>query len=346
MNTRRPSILLGMPNVHGIYQTVADNLRFHGFDVVNLTELDLAFRYPSLFSRLSTKFRQKLLGDDDAKRRVKAGSLKRVLTEKFAEMGGGIDYALFISGDVYHSDLLKFIRDYVRLDMVNYQWDGMSRFPAIWRCIREFDRFYVFDSEDLATPGQHFLPATNFYFDHDLDKQPETVSDIYFTGTHQPARAPMLDQFARYAKQAGWQLDFNLVWAVNRDMKQARATYPADNITLTHKGRSFQENLDRARQSRVLADFLENVHQGLSFRTFEALGYQKKLITTNPHTARYDFYRPENIYILNTENFDGLQTFLDTPQVAVNPRIREKYSFGNWIRYLLRIEPYRSIILP
>ena len=362
MNNRRPSILLGMPNVHGIYRSVADNLRYCGFDVLNLTELDNAFQYPSLFSRLGTKFRQHVLKDADAKRLVKAGSLKNTLDAKFDEFGGGVDYALFISGDVYHPRLLSFIRDYVRLDMVNYQWDGMRRFPAIWQCVREFDRFYVFDLEDLNHTGYRFLPATNFYFDTETaaapeetaaqapkpEKQPENGSGaIYFTGTHQPGRAALLNRFAEYAAKAGWPLDFSLVWAVNRNMKEARQTYPGTNIRLSHTGGSFQDNLAHARRSSVLADFLETgAHRGLSFRTFEALGYGKKLITTNPDAARYDFYRPENTYILTENNFDGIQAFLDTPYQAVPAGVREKYSSGNWIRYLLQMTPHQPITLP
>ena len=340
----RPTILLGMPHVHDIFKTVEANLRHHGFEVINLVEDDQAFRYPSLWTRLHTKFRQHILGDKDAKRRIKAQLLKHSIGKKLQQHQGA-DYALFISGDIYHPDLLAFIHPHIHHTMVNYQWDGLSRFPAIWQCIAEFDRFYVFDADDLAHPQHHFLPATNFYFDNDLTT-PNQNQTLYFTGTHQPNRAAIITQFAQFAEQAQWELDFRLVWAHNRNLKQARQTYPCANIHITHRGDSFQNNLQRAKQAKVLVDFVTDAHKGLSFRTFEALGYQKKLITTNPHTMDYDFYHPDNIYILQPDNLDGIQTFLDTPYHPIANEIREKYSFGNWIKYVLNIEPHQKIQLP
>lgn len=340
----RPTILLGMPHVHDIFKTVEANLRHHGFEVINLVEDDQAFRYPSLWTRLHTKFRQHILGDKDAKRRIKAQLLKHSIGKKLQQHQGA-DYALFISGDIYHPDLLAFIHPHIHHTMVNYQWDGLSRFPAIWQCIAEFDRFYVFDADDLAHPQHHFLPATNFYFDNDLTT-PNQNQTLYFTGTHQPNRAAIITQFAQFAEQAQWELDFRLVWAHNRNLKQARQTYPCANIHITHRGDSFQNNLQRAKQAKVLVDFVTDAHKGLSFRTFEALGYQKKLITTNPHTMDYDFYHSDNIYILQPDNLDGIQTFLDTPYHPIANEIREKYSFGNWIKYILNIEPHQKIQLP
>ena len=127
----RPTILLGMPHVHDIFKTVEANLRYHGFEVINIVEDDQAFRYPSLWTRLHTKFRQHILGDKDAKRRIKAQILQHPIGKKL-QAHQGADYALFISGDIYHPDLLAFIHPHIHQQMVNYQWDGLARFPAIW----------------------------------------------------------------------------------------------------------------------------------------------------------------------------------------------------------------------
>nr|WP_244773209.1 hypothetical protein [Alysiella crassa]UOP06976.1 hypothetical protein LVJ80_00285 [Alysiella crassa] len=89
-----------------------------------------------------------------------------------------------------------------------------------------------------------------------------------------------------------------------------------------------------------------NAHSGLSLRTFDALGYRKKLITTNATVAEYDFYHPDNIYIFDGNNFVGIADFLARPYHEIDPKIREKYSFYNWIRYVFNIEPYQAITLP
>ena len=109
---------------------------------------------------------------------------------------------------------------------------------------------------------------------------------------------------------------------------------------------SFQDNILYSQQSSILADFVINVHKGLSFRVFEALGYQKKLITTNETVKFYDFYHPNNIFVYNGENNDELTEFLKLPYFDIDENIRQKYCFANWIRYVLDIPPYQNITLP
>ena len=227
--------------------------------------------------------------------------------------------------------------------MVNYQFDGLHRFPAIYSLIKEFDRFYVFDPDDLKNPDYPLLPATNFYFDNNLENVPERTLDFYFTVVHMDSRAAVIARFGRYVKERKKTADINILWKRNGD---GRKTYPDDSITIIDKIIDFEENINRARQARVLIDFVIDEHKGLSFRTFEALGYQQKLITTNPQVKYYDFYHPNNFLIWDGYDFAALDDFLEKPYVQIDESIRKKYSFGNWINYILKINPYQEINLP
>ncbi|ULJ65655.1 hypothetical protein MIS33_05190 [Wielerella bovis] len=342
----KPVIIMGMPNFHDVHKMVEANLRFCGFEVINLTEDDSQFRYPSLWARLKTQWRKHVLKDKTAKRYAKVPYLKQCLDKKLATYSGGADFALLISGDFFHPEILRYIRSKSRHGVVNYQWDGLERYPEIWQCIAEFDRFYVFDSDDLNRPDYSFLPATSFYFDHCITPSAVSSQTLFFAGSHQPHRAKIVQDFAQFASDTGWQVDFRIMWADNRNMQQARRCYPCENIRLTHRGKTYAEYLTDAQQAGILVDFLENVHNGLSLRTFEAFGYRKKLITTNHHVATYDFYHPNNIYILTADNFAGVAEFLAKPYQALDDKIYEKYRFTNWLRYVLNIEPHQKITLP
>jgi len=111
-------------------------------------------------------------------------------------------------------------------------------------------------------------------------------------------------------------------------------------------GKTFLENLTALQDSRMVLDFLNPIHNGLSFRPFEAMIYRKKLITTNPKIKLYDFYRPENIFVWDGMNFDGMLEWMQQPYQPLPDDIVRKYSFGNWIRYMLDIEPHQKITLP
>lgn len=335
----KKTILLGMPFDNEIFRLIETNLKYHGFDVVSIVDATSQFRYPSLSARLKTKFQQLILNDRLAKSRLKAKLTKQKIIDLMDHIGE-VDYALFIRADIYPHSVLEYIRKHVKFDMVNYQWDGMHRYPDIQSRISLFDRFYIFDPADISS---NTLPNTNFYFDYDLCNLPNPINDFYFVGSHLPDRDISIANFSKFAQEKGWKLDFHIFCGSNPGFY--RKFYP-NNINLFKKYRNFQENLERAKLAKVLVDFKTPIHNGLSFRVFEALGYQRKLITTNTNIIKYDFYHPNNIFIWDGVQLDGIDTFLATPYQAIDSSIREKYSFGNWVRYTLNIPIYQPITLP
>lgn len=337
---KKTTILLAMPWHNNIYKIMESALAYHGFQVVSAVLDDGIFRYPSFSTRLQTKFRQIVLQDKDAKRRLK----EKLFDDKIkAAIENGVDYALFIRADLYPSHLLEAIRQKVKINMVNYQWDGMIRYPEIWNKIKYFDRFFVFSPDDLYHTDCSFLPTTNFYFDHDLNDMPPVDADFYFTGSHMPDRMESVILFGNLAQKMGWKLDFNIGW-FEQDIKKSKNIYP-ENIKIFSHGKSFGENLNQAKCAKILVDFKTPIHNGLSFRAFEALGYQKKLITTNENINKYDFYHPNNVFVWDGKDKNGLEEFIQRPYFKIDCAIREKYGFKNWIHYVLNIRPYQSISL-
>lgn len=50
--------------------------------------------------------------------------------------------------------------------------------------------------------------------------------------------------------------------------------------------------------------------------------------------------------IWDGEDLSMLEDFLSLPYHPIADSIREKYSFGNWIRNMLDLSPYQPIRLP
>ena len=346
MNTK-PKIILAMPADVEIYRLVERNLAHYGFEVIylNLVRQSGKFRYPSLWMRLKAKFHKIILRD---KNRFKEQLKQQVFKANFLNYIrdiGKVDYALFIRADLYDQDTIEAVKNNVQKSMVAYQWDGMERFPAIWQRTEFFDRFFVFDTADWQnTP--HFLPTTNFYFDCLAFPPNEPQYDCYFVGAHSAERVAMITHFVNFAEQNGLKLDFSIAPTSHQEKEQFREHYPSPSIKLLAIGKTFLENLTALQDSRMVLDFLNPIHNGLSFRPFEAMIYRKKLITTNPKIKLYDFYRPENIFVWDGMNFDGMLEWMQQPYQPLPDDIVQKYSFGNWIRYMLDIEPHQKITLP
>lgn len=334
-------ILLCMPTHSGIIHAFEAGLKHHGFEVTVFPFEDRDFKYPSLWARLSIKCQQALFGKKDAKEQLK----RRLLAQKLQQLltHAQFDHILFIRGDLFPTDTLSTLRNTLNRPFTNYQWDGLDRYPDIWNYLPYFDKFYVFDPKDLKYPQHAFLPTTNFYFDHLPGQENHSAQfDCYFTGTHQSEREHSLKHFSEYADQHGLKLDFHVA-GLSADLARYQ-DYPS--IQTSKTGFNYLDNLQKIRNAKAIVDFKTAAHNGLSFRAFEALGYRKKLITTNADIQKYDFYHPDNIFIWDGQHLDGLDAFLAKPLHAFPPELYEKYSFGNWIRYILDIQPHQKITLP
>ena len=77
-------------------------------------------------------------------------------------------------------------------------------------------------------------------------------------------------------------------------------------------------------------DFVDPRHDGLSLRFFEGMYYQKKVITDNKKVKNYDFYHPNNIFILEN-NYHDIEAFLKIPYYHISDEIVKKYGFSSWI---------------
>jgi len=349
------TLFLAMPTTNGIYKLIAQHLEAHGFTVCDLSFSDNndIFRHPTFREKIHIKYRKKILRDKEAKLHViSANNLKQIEHDKQAIIQiiqqNHAEHALFIRGDIYDEATLQLIRSKTRGKMINYQWDGLERFGEILNKLHCFDINYVFDPADVGEHnGLTTLPATNFWFDK-MPEISEIQSDVYFTGIHWPGlnRNNALVRFAQYAEQKGLKTDFAIYHIHDGGVAEHSTLYPHPFIHPIRQSKDFRDNLLGVMHSRILLDFKNPDHKGMSFRPFEALGYRKKLITTNAEVKKYDFYHPSNIFIWDGETLDGLDEFIASPYQEIDPAIHEKYSFGNWIRYVLNIRSHQPITLP
>ena len=65
---------------------------------------------------------------------------------------------------------------------------------------------------------------------------------------------------------------------------------------------------------------------GVTLRSIEAILFNKKLITTNKSIKKYDFYNPNQIFILENENYSDIIKFLHTKFTPAPLDILYQYS--------------------
>lgn len=267
---------------------------------------------------------------------------EKQLFEKFAEKKlktKAYDIAFFIRADMYSEKLIKKVRKQSR-KMVNYQWDGLEMYPKIFDYYKYFDRKLVFDRCDIEKfPQYDLLPLTNFYYSEKVLKSEEEF-DFFYIGVGLEERIKWTFIIEKYVKNN------NLKYKAILTIPEYREAYKTEFVSLQHNGISLEQNELYSSMAKAVIDFKMESHNGASFRVFECLQNEKKLISNNQNLKNYDFYHPDNIFVTDFEDLDGLKEFLQRPYHKIDEKIVGKYGIENWMNYALDYGDYEPINLP
>lgn len=333
----KKKILLLVPDDYRLYILIEKNLKELGFEVTTVLHNGIKFKYKNISQRLSNLFRKIIDGNTAYKNKLREAYTAECLVKEIDRFNK-FDYCLVIRADFFHEDVLRKAKEKSEL-IISYHYDGLRRNPSIYDRIAMFDRFYVFDEEDLMADGKiKTYLSHNFYFDYQEVVKKEPIYDLYFLGFYNETREDLLLRFFDIAKRCLKTIKFQIVF-LPKDMPHI-SKYELRGIECLTSPIPFEDYLQRVEEAKVIVDFVISDHKGLSFRIFEGLKYQKKIITTNANVIKYDFYTPENFFVLNDEFFNEteLLKFINKPYVPVQESIRLKYSFSRWIKGVLNIE--------
>jgi hypothetical protein len=323
----RKKFALAMVQDAEIYECLVDELRLLGYEV----DCYLAFS------------RRKLSVMDDAinsflglwskiKKHNRLSRLKIKYEKKIIDRMDSYDYGLVIRPDAFGDDFLRKLKTSTDT-LVAYQWDGMERYPGVREKIPLFDRFYVFDEEDVKKYPRT-LKANNFYFGEIIKKYESRRKkyDAYYLGSFDERVEEVLNLCLELHKR-GLKLCIKIP-SSRRNRKILGAYSFIDSRKIYY---SYKSNLDMASRSEIILDFgHKDIHHGLSFRPFEALGFGVKCITTNASIMKQEFYSESN-YLHYTDP-SKLDEFLEKKHVE--NKQRKKYSFADRVdMYVVNGDP-------
>lgn len=328
---KNKSILLAITSDRGFYTCFKDNLDHLAFDVKLLRELP--FSYKNTLDKVVNFFHKTIFNNKKYKEKLIAKNPKNIThqNEVLNSIIGTVDYSLTIRPDLFTDKITNKILSKSKVSYA-YQWDGIQRFPKVIQRIPLFKKFYVFDKEDEQY-GDNTKMITNFYFDcySHLFNNTNPEYDVYYIGTYDSRITELIETCSKLHQMG---LKLNIIIICNAKRRQKLKKYPFFN--LPEKPLSYKENLIQVANTKAILEIGNTqLHSGLSFRTFEALGYDKKLITNNTSIIKYDFYSPNNFHIY--ENNKALISFMKQPKDHIDSQIKNKYSFTNWIKEVLEI---------
>lgn len=150
-----------------------------------------------------------------------------------------------------------------------------------------FEHIYSFDRQDCREYGFEELGCHYYSKRKDIAPDTEHASDIYFTGGLKGGREKMLFDIFDECKKHNVNAHFDV-----STFNVAHDAIP-EGIDVHTRWISYETVLSRVMSSNCILDVVQNNQHGPSLRYFEAVIYNKKLLSNNPHIAELPFYNPK-----------------------------------------------------
>ncbi len=315
----KKQLLFIAPDYYGFNEVVSDGLKkYSDYTVIDINAT-LPFQYKNIGERIYNFFLKFFL-----KKNIKNIRKGRHIRETISQYNK-FDLLVVNRPDVLDIDDLKLaLRKSKR--SVCLLWDSIEKIPTQEQYLSFFDKILSFDPEDCESFG--FTPITNFYFKN--EKTENVEYDIALLMTYDNRIQDAIKIFQYFNKQG----------------------IKAKAKIFTHQPQLIQENLPRGMEvihqiipfkkayeyyldCKAILDIAHPHQRGLSFRPFEAIGLQKKLVT-NANLRHTDFYNENNIHII--ENIDNIQIpkmFFENSYNEINAEVKEKYFIKQWIQTII-----------
>jgi len=223
--------------------------------------------------------------------------------------------------------------------IIGYFWDSLRNKKSLKEKIDLFDRVYSFDNKDCYENNKlKFLPLFFSRF-AEAPVAKKFIYDVTFVGTIHSDRYRIIKEIKKQCDSLGlkcfWFLYFpsKLLFYRKKFFDKSFKTAKITDFSfqpLTHNDVS-----KIIEQSKIIIDIEHPGQTGLTMRTIEMIGAQKKLITTNEDIKSYDFFKDSNIYIINRDTPCVDTNFFISEYKAIEKNIIDRYNISSWVKEII-----------
>lgn len=304
----------------GLNAHIVSTLKKQGHTVCHIDFNLFKYKYPSFLHKvyniiLKTFFKKNLKNQHYGKEIIKELDKNKDIQ----------DVILTIKADFIAPENILEFKKYSK-KTIGFFNDNTYRCPKIKRVINCFDEVYSFEKSDCAKFNLKF--ATNWIYNENISSSNEKPFDYdIFNISSVDKRLPILVSIAKELKSKKINFKF-----IVYDKKHKPTN---EKLTYINKHMPLSEVNNYINRSKVLLDINRIGQVGLTFRVFESLGLEKKLITTNADIRNYDFYNPNNILIIDEKKPSIPLLFFENEYEKIPEVIYKKYTLEGWISNIL-----------
>lgn len=251
------------------------------------------------------------------------------------------DYVLFVNPESIGIRHLKALRELVpEAVFILYMWDSFKNKKKSKDVLPLFDTAFTFDPEDAEKYNLRLRPL---FFSEKYAASPanDWRYDFLFIGTAHSDRYHLVKKIINgLPPEARGRFYFylnsrKLFWLqkiLRKDFRKIRLK----DISFTSL--SQQETANLIHQSKVIIDINHPQQVGLTMRTLETLGAQRKLVTTNERVTEYDFYDEQNILVIDRGHPVIPADFLHSHINPADKGVLYRYSISGWLDELFELK--------
>lgn len=151
-------------------------------------------------------------------------------------------------------------------------------------------QIYTFDKEDAEKYSFTFTNA--MYSKLNVSKKKQTRSDIYFIGRDK-GRKEIIEKIYFKLTQNNVDCDFTI------NGLDIKATQPG----IKHgRGLTYKQIINEIQETECIFEIIQKGQKGVTLRYYEAVCYNKKLLTNNPDIFEYPYYNPDYMKYYSDES--------------------------------------------
>lgn len=252
---------------------------------------------------------------------------------------GHQDQILVLNPDAFDLSTLKKIKKYTPR-LITYLYDSLDRFPVEPEKLNLFDKIFSFDTADV---GVHdFEKLTNYIYLSPISGEKQNPEmDLFYITSYDNKRVAFIKLLAKKLIESDLKFQIIIIgkkgW--KHQLKNMLITIPENlHIIFSIKKICHAKLPQYYKNSKALLDLTRENQYGLSFRVFEAMALEKKIITDNEAIKNYDFYNPNNILVLNETCSNLGKDFFEKPYEGIPEDIYSYYTLNHWVERVFQLK--------
>lgn len=184
-------------------------------------------------------------------------------------------------------------------------------------------RIWTYDEHDCKIYGLR-LCTVSAYFKNYVKPKEKTEFDVLYVGADK-GRGEYLLQLEAKMKEMGLRTKFVITAVSRTDKKKSYYQKRLDYI----------EIIDLIVKSKAILNVALENQKGITVRDMESLFFDVKLLTTNSCINQTDIYHPNNVFLINGLNLDGLKEFIATPHIVISDEIKQRHTYDRYIEEII-----------